>query len=585
MFSKDKITKKISISNFQTSGFIGLILKIAGPLIDLILGLDKINALYNRSVRPGDSKEEFVTELLDNVSVKYHFPENNLERIPESGPLIIVANHPYGGLEGVILAKELSSIRSDVKIMANVGLKLIPEIRDFFIFTNPLITHNPRNIQSIKECREHLEKGGLLLFFPAGKVAYYRRELGRVTDGEWNRIAAHMALDLKIPVLPLFISGHNSSLFLKLGRIYYRFKLLMLPREFLKKKKNTVEIRCAYPIDHSILQKKGNSTEVTAFLRMFTYALDPNAGDYKKRETPPIMAIHKEMDTVKPVDSRILSEEISRLPQHQHLVDYQNFSVYCGLEYQMKNIIREITILREITFREVDEGTGHPVDRDEFDSSYTHLFIWDHEELQIVGAYRMGLTDKIPRRYLSRMFNFDRTFIDETTPALEMGRSFIVRKYQNSFYGLFLLWRGIGEFCVRHPRYRTLYGTVSMSNIYNKRSITLISQALINPSSHVHAKSIFEKSIHPEVDAYLHKNHIGLKELSLLTRSIEPDGKDIPILIKQYGKLKAEFLLIAVDDSFLNTPGLLLKVNLPEAPMSSLKMYLDKGVQPYLDYK
>ena len=585
MKSKKFITKRISISGLYQRGFIGSILKFAAPLLDSILGIDKISALYNKTAGSTAGKEDFITALIENLSVRYHIPDSNIERIPKTGPLVVVANHPYGGLEGVILAQLLTSVRSDVKIMANVGLKIFPELRDYFIFTNPLVTHNPKNIQSIKECREHLNRGGLLLFFPAGKVSYYRKEYGRVTDGDWNRIAAHMALDLKTPVLPMFISGHNSSLFLLFGRIYYRFKLLMLPREFIKRKKESIEIRCAYPISFSILKKKGNSTDLTTFLRMFTYALDPKAGAYKKWDQAPKTGLLQEATTARRMEKKILTDEVSSIPPDQHLVDYQQFSVYCGLESQMENIVREITILREITFREIDEGSGHPIDRDEFDSTYTHLFIWDNEEHEVIGAYRMGRTDEISKRYLSHMFEFDTAFINETTPALEMGRSFIVRRHQNSFSGLFLLWRGIGEFCVRHPRYRDLYGTVSMSNIYDKRSITLISRVLMTPSSHVHAKFIFVKCIHPEVEKYLEENIFDFKDLSLLTRSIEQDGKDIPILIKQYGKMNAEFLLMAVDDSFLNTPGLLLKVHLPGAPMSSLKMYLDKGVQKYLEYK
>ena len=448
MASKKYSAKKISISEYSGEGLVGLILKVTGPLLDRILGIHKINHLYKSVSKPGIDKERFVSDLLSFMGVSYNITESDLDRIPREGALIITSNHPFGGLEGIILAKLLSTLRPDVKIMANVGLKVFPELKDFFIFTNPLVTHNPKNIKSIKECREHLEKGGLLLFFPAGKVAYYRKEYKRVTDGDWNRIAAHLSTDLNVPVLPLFVSGHNSRLFMFMGRIYYRFKLLMLPREFAKKKKGPVEIHAGFPIAASTLKKKGKSKAITDFLRICTYALDPNAGNYYTQSEEKSFSLPEMPPLLERPEKQSMLEDIQSLPESQHLVDYKDFSVYYGHKSQMENLVKEITILREKTFRELDEGSGHPCDTDRFDETYTQLFIWDNVHHEIIGAYRMGQTDIIKERYLSRMFDFGDEFKKLTRPALEMGRSFIVSEHQKSFYGLFLLWRGIGEFVV-----------------------------------------------------------------------------------------------------------------------------------------
>jgi len=579
MTSDKKAPERITISAYAGKGFIGAILKITGPVIDRILGITKINHIYRSVWEKGIEKEDFVARLLKFLKVSYHIPHGDLNRIPGTGALIIVANHPYGGLEGIILAKVLSSIRPDVKIMANAGLKVFPELQDFFIFTNPLVTHNPRNIRSIKNCREHLENGGLLLFFPAGKVAYYRKEKKRITDGHWNRIAAHLSTDLNIPVLPIFISGRNSRLFIFLGTIYYRFKLLMLPREFAKRKKETVEIRCGFPISPSLLKKKGNSRDITEFLRICTYALTPESAEIKKEALPSMPPLKE-----RPQKS-LLIDEIKLLPGNQHLVDYKEFSVYYGYKSQMENIVDDITVLREKTFRELNEGSGKPCDTDGFDATYTHLFIWDNNNEEVIGAYRMGQTDKIEERYLSRMFDFNKQFESETNPSLEMGRSFIISEHQKSFYGLFLLWRGIGEFCVRNPRYRKLYGTVSLSNVYNRRSISLIDRILTPKTSPASAKTPYKSIIHSEVLDYLDSYNLDFKDLSLLVKSTEADGKDLPILLKQYWKLGAQFYITAVDPSFLETPGLLLVVDLPNAPKSSLKMYLEEGMDNYLNFK
>ena len=577
--------KRISISKFGGNGFIGRLLKITGPILDLIMGINKINSIYRKTVEPGLNKEQFVSKLLKILKVRYHIPEQDLERIPVEGSLIVVVNHPYGGLEGVILAKLLSSIRSDIKIMANIGLKVFPELEDFFIFTNPLKTHNPKNVKSIQNCRKHLENKGLLLFFPAGKVAYYRKEKKRVTDGDWNRIAAHLSINLNVPVLPLFVSGHNSRLFLFMGRIYYRFKLLMLPGEFAKKKKNTVEIRAGFPMTASTLKKKGKSGDITNFLRICTYVLDPGVGSYTDKIEEKSITLPSMPPLLKRTDKILMSAEIKLLPESQHLVDYKEFSVYYGFKAQMENIVKEITILREKTFREFNEGSGQPCDTDRFDETYTQLFIWDNDHDEIIGAYRMGQTDIIKERYLSHIFQFDVLFKKETTPSLEMGRSFIVSEHQKSFYGLFLLWRGIGEFAVRYPRYRKLYGTVSLSNIYNRRSISLIDKILTSETATVTARSPFKSLIHPELNDYLKKYVLDFKDLSLLVKSTESDGKDLPILLKQYWKLGAKFQTTAVDTNFLETPGLLLIVDLPNTPGSNLKMYLEDGMEAYINYE
>lgn len=576
---------KISISQFCQKGFLGLFLKITSPLIDHILGIHKLNAIYQLVSDGVRDRDSFLQKLIDVLDVNYSISGIDLKKIPESGPLIIVSNHPYGGIEGILLAHILNGIRSDVKIMANSALKVFPELSDFFIFTNPLVSHNPKNVKSINECRKHLEKKGLLLFFPAGKVAYYRKEKKRVCDGDWNRIAAHLAITLNVPVLPIFISGHNSKLFLFLGRIHYRLKLLMLPREFVKGDKRQIHLYCSNPIASSYLKKIGNSRDITEFLRISSYILDPFSGSDENTVLKKIIDLPEMPAIIDSTDKNTLKKEISLLPEKQHLFDYRNFSVYYGYFDQLKNVVRDITRLREITFRELDEGSGHPADTDIYDSTYTHLFIWDTNQDEIIGAYRMGQTDKIGERYLSHMYDFNKEFLSATNPALEMGRSFIIRKHQQSIYGLFLLWRGIGEFLVRNPQYRKLYGTVSLSHIYNDRSISLIDTVLTPPYSPVKPVLPLRRIVHKEIEEYLQTHTLDYKGLSILVKSSEEDGKDLPILLKQYWKMKAEFIVTGVDKSFLETPGLLLLVHMPGAPESSLKMYLEEGLTSYLEYK
>lgn len=183
------------------------------------------------------------------------------------------------------------------------------------------------------------------------------------------------------------------------------------------------------------------------------------------------------------------------------------------------------------------------------------------------------------------MFNFTPEFVNHQQPCLEMGQSFIVAAHQNSFHGLLLLWKGIGAFVCKHPRYRTLYGTVSLSKLYDPRSVALINTVVVNEQKGVEAKTSFEGCLHPEANEFLSNDVVTLEQLSALVEGIETDGKDIPILLKQYHKLNAKFHCTGIDTNFNHTPGLLLSVDLPNAPAKLVKLYLGKGKDEYLGYQ
>jgi putative hemolysin len=209
-----------------------------------------------------------------------------------------------------------------------------------------------------------------------------------------------------------------------------------------------------------------------------------------------------------------------------------------------------------------------------------------------MGAYRMGLTDKLIEAeglnglYLHKMFNFEPEFINRTRPCMEMGRSFLIPEFQGSYYGLLLLWRGICAFAKKFPQYRTLYGTVSISKLYKPRSVKLIETMMAKPEyrEHVSPRNNFEFSLHPEI-ADLHSRIDQQANLSAFLSSLEDDGKDIPVLAKQYQKMGAKFHALGIDKSFNHTPGLLLSVHLPSAPERLLKLYFAGEYQDYVDFK
>ncbi|MBL4909714.1 MAG: lysophospholipid acyltransferase family protein [Alteromonadaceae bacterium] len=563
------------------------VIKFLGPLIDRITGLNKLQHLYRQHQFSGLDKQTFSTKLLQVLGVQILGSDNILDKIPEHGRCIVVCNHPYGMIEGIIIANLLTQKRPDTKIMANVGLQIFKEIKDYFIFADPLKPKSPINNVAIKQCFKHLKNDGVLVLFPAGRVSFYQKDQKIISDGDWDRLTVQLMNRTTSPILTVFISGTNSKLFHRMGRIYYRFRLLMLAREMLKLDHHTIKLLSTNIMNAEQFSEFKDKKMINDVVRLQCYLNDERyIIPWQIDEQPPVMA-----ELIAPSDKTLMQSELANLSEQQHLLDYRSFSVYYAYQRQAPQCIREITRLREQTFRDENEGSGQSCDTDKFDETYMHLFIFDNKNNEIIGAYRIGLTDQLLKSgdqsslYLSQMFNFSANFINQQQPCMEMGRSFIVKAHQHSFYGLLLLWKGIGAFVCQNPQYRTLYGTVSLSKLYDPRSITLINKIMVTDTDAVHPKIAFENSLHPELVSFLTKHTVTAEQLSSLVKGIEQDSKDIPILLKQYHKLRAVFHCLGIDGNFNTTPGLLLSVDLPKAPDKLLKLYLGVGKDAYLAYK
>ena len=555
------------------------------PVLDRLLGLKRLNLLFSKHQMADVPLEEFSSKALDVLQIKVGGAEQLELQLPLSGAALIVANHPLGGLEGIALASVLTRLRTDVKFLGNNALAAVKELSPLFIYTNPLVKNSKGNLSSLRACKRHLADGGMLVIFPAGRVSYYDKARHYITDHDWHRMVGQLAQQADLQIIPLFVAGHNSRLFHLLGRVYYRFRLLMLVREMLRSQGMTIPFHAGNSSDRR--PPAGSFQAITDHYRLLCYLHNP---DYQHPwGTPPETKVQA---LATPQSGRMLADEIAALPADQHLFNYKNFSVCYGFQAQIPTVIAEIQRLREKNFRSLDEGSGQPFDGDAFDNDYTHLFVFDNESQGIIGAYRMGQTDRLTKTsgmsslYLSRMFKFSPQFPNHSAPCLEMGRSFVTQDSQRSFHGLFLLFRGIGAFVCRFPQYRTLYGTVSLSKQYQPISVYLI-QRMLTGSDAGNARPLFpfKYPANPEIDRFLSRNPESLQSLEWLVRQLEPDGKGLPVLLKQYHQLGAKFHCVGIDPNFAATPGLLLSVNLPDAPERALKRYLGESWQSYLDFK
>lgn len=552
----------------------------AATWLDRALGIHTLDGLYRRHGLEGLPPFEFAERALKALDISV-LPIGDSTRLPARGPVLVVCNHPFGGVEALALMTLLARTRTDIRFLANAGLGVFRELRPLFIATNPLRV-TQRNLASIRQCDAHLAEGGVLVVFPAGKVSYPAGG-GRVADAPWHRLAGHLARRTGAALLPVFFHGSNSPLFHRLGAVWNRSRLLMLPREFLGLRGRAVRFEAGRPVAAETLRHM-DAESLTQYARAMTYLIE------SPPEPPPEAAAACATPPQAPLAALNppagVAGEVDALPAAQRLLDYKHFSVYHARAAQIPLLMQDIARERERVFRLYDEGSGQPRDGDAFDGAYVQLFVWDRQAQSLVGAYRMGRADELRApggggTYLARMFEFDPDFY-AGPPMLEMGRSFIVPEHQKNYYALYLLWQGIGRYLAAHSHYRRLYGTVSLSRQYDSRAIAFMCQALIEPSPHVRPRHPLPDRLHPEGRAYLaaQGGRLDLTTLSACVRGI--DGKDVPILLKHYHKLGARFHAVGVDPNFNATPGLLLSVDMDAMPEKLVATFLGEHAPAYL---
>ncbi|MGK0222411.1 MAG: putative hemolysin [Limisphaerales bacterium] len=315
-----------------------------------------------------------------------------------------------------------------------------------------------------------------------------------------------------------------------------------------------------------------------------------------KISLPKAVASTADMEPVIAASSAaVLDAEVQALPADQLLMEHRQFRVHFATAEQIPLVLREIGRLREITFRAFQEGNGGAEDRDDFDLTYLHLFAWDNEAKALVGAYRLGQTDILRQDpnvgrsnegiYLSQFFNFEENFFDGP-PMLEIGRSFVTPDYQKNHNSLFLLWCGISRYLKLHPKYRRLYGLVSMSRLYDGKAMAVMRDVLLEPRDDVSAGERYDPDLGEPWQKFLEKTRpFTMKDLSRMVKALDPDEKDVPALIRHYHKLGATFHEMAIDTCFNNTPGLLIRLNAPQIPPKYMKMYFGENWEAYVDYQ
>jgi len=552
-------------------------------------GLSQLDKFYAQ--RPaGCNTREFLRFTLEILGIDYQVIKGSLNSIPESGATVIVANHPLGCVEGVILAELLLTKRSDVQILANQYLKTVPELDSLFIGVDVFEGEKARsaNLQALRQAHKHLEQGGLLLIFPAGEVSQLvDNKQRRLEDKEWSQSVSRLIKKHKAKTVPVYIDGHNSNRFYMAGKIHPLLRTLMLGRELLNKKQTCIDISISETIQYKELQHLCDQ-QLVNYLRLNTYLLNSKSSAVRN--------ITSSDSAVQPIAERLplddLLEDIAKLPESDYLLNHNEFDVYCTSSERIPSLMHEIGRLREKNFRQVGEGTGLALDVDEFDRDYLHLFIWDRERNEMVGAYRLGLVDKIMQSqgiaglYSSTLFNYDPRFLENMGNAIELGRSVIDEFYQKSMAPLLLLWKGIGSFIHRNPQYTHLFGPVSISNDYSEQARRLLADTMtLHFYDNEQANLVAASNPLPITQAQWNASLLtSLADLQLLSRVIAriDEGKGVPVLLRQYLGLNGKLVSFNVDPAFNDALDGLIVVDLHNVPIKTLGRYM--GVNEAQEY-
>ncbi|MBA5629111.1 lysophospholipid acyltransferase family protein [Moheibacter lacus] len=562
-------------------------------------GINKLNDLYNRGYKK--NAPDFLDYLLDDLNVTYELHEVDLNRIPKEGPFVIVSNHPLGALDGILMMHIIGKIRPDFKVMGNFLLHKIKPLEPMVIAVNPFETRKEvySSSSGMREAMRHVWDGGCLGIFPAGEVST-KDEDGTVTDRAWQESAIKLIKKLNVPIIPMYFRARNSPLFYRMAALSPNLQTAMLPSEMVRPRTKPIQIRIGKPI---LLKQQNEFDDIASFsefLRKKTYALSTYYTQKRSllMETlkiPSTIAINSKSKKPKPIvgetDKELILSEINELRkvEDQLLFKNNNYECYFTKAHEIPNILREIGRLRELTFREIGEGTNQEIDLDRYDVHYHHMFLWDEDTQKIVGAYRMALGKEVYEQfgvngfYLHELFHIEPELHPFFKRCIEMGRAFVVPEYQQKPMPLFLLWRGIVHVTLRNPEEKYIIGSVSISNQFSDFSKSLMIEFMkshyYDPyvAQYVRPKNEFKIKLKDEdKEFFFDEAEADLNKFDKLIDEIEPNVLRLPVLIKKYIKQNAKLIGFNVDPKFNDAIDGLMYIRISDLPESTVKPVLEE---------
>ncbi|MBB6187226.1 lysophospholipid acyltransferase family protein [Rhodanobacter sp. MP7CTX1] len=532
---------------------------------------------FNRVLERVGASEglDFVERVLDVLGTSYQVNQRERENIPVDGALLVVANHPLGMQDALALLQLVSSVRSDVRILGNDWLAVVPPLRKLLL---PVDVFGNGATSRLRGIYRALDNGEALIVFPAGEVS--RVGPAGVRDGRWSDGFARLSLRSKAPVLPVHVAARNSTMFYGLSMLAKPLSTAMLPREAVAPGERRIGFSIGALVSAEELQRRsgGSSEQAARLMRRHVYRVGRHRGPIFGGQAP----------LAHPEPAERVAAELLQAEKLADLNDGKQAWLFKGALDSA--VMREIGRLRELTFRKVGEGTGSRRDLDAYDPHYEHLVLWDTKTLRIVGSYRLGHGGRLiagrgmSGLYTSSLFHYSPALESRLAQGLELGRSFIAPAYWRT-RALDQLWQGIGLYLQRHAELRYLFGPVSMSVSLPREArewIAVAHQHYFGAPGLAEARQPFVVS--PSMIERVRHSLEGLdtqQGLGKLKHHLDALGVSLPVLYRQYVDLVeaegVQFLGFGEDPGFSGCVDGLVMLDLANLKPAKRARYLGKA--------
>lgn len=587
------VTRDELQSLLGVKGFSG---KIITRFAFWVLGAEKANRIHRRRLH--GNGPDFSDEILEDLGVSYEILPEQLEHIPAEGGFFTVSNHHFGAVDGLILNAVVGRRRPDYKLLTTYFLSQIKGLNGWLIPVDNFKSGGTKSIEGIKAALAHIKGGGALGLFPAGEVATWQKKENRtalgngrvIEDKPWADNMVKLIQKSGLPVVPIYFDGTNSRLFHILGQIHPGLRTLRLVREMVGAKGKNIKVRIGQPIPAALIA--GMETGALGrYLRSRTYALEAQC-----LPTPAEAAPAAGQEEIAPaVDPEIIRGELAALGD-KIIFDTPSYRAYIINASDAPSTMQELYRLREITFRGVGEGTGKAFDTDEYDTYYHHLILWNVPDGQIAGSYRLGYGSELLANhpgtsgfYTDCQINFGKDAVDILAHSMELGRSFVVEKYQQDVLPLKMLLAGLCVATTRDPAVDRAIGLVSVSawlpDFYKSLTAYFLEREFKLPEG-----ICFATAPNPLTKNFLRVNpddllQVGKGDIEGFDRIINAisDGKfRLPVLVRKYFSCGAKMACINVDPTFSDSMDTMIVLKLKDFPPNSIRSFvrsLDMDVQ------
>lgn len=534
-----------------------------------ILGFNKVNKANDRCRQY--QGPEFSAHILKDIGIHYDLRPQQYNHIPQDGPFIVIANHPIGSADGMLMNTVIGTMRTDFKIMANFLLTMIPSLKDSFIAVNPFSdsVSARSSLAGLRFAKEHLAAGGSLGLFPAGEVSTYQRPKNRsslkrhvVEDIPWPASVIKLIRNANVPVIPVYFEAKNSKLFHFVGRFHPMLRTLSLPNQLFNKRGKTIPMRIGKPIMPNELAEYPDLEQLGGYLRSRVYAMEAEFNNPNEElMKPPEMVTPISL----PRDKKAVVKEFDRLKNGgKKLFEVANYQCYLAEADEIPVAMIELGRRREEAFRATGEGSNLAIDVDDYDKYYKHLILWDAKRKRIAGGYRLGIGSEIFEQhggvegfYTSSLFTYSKDFESTLRETIELGRSFVSLEYQKEALPLMLLLKGLMHSLMRYPDAVYFIGPVSISNAYPKFYQSLMVYYLENkhnamlPENSALPTTPFEPdylNINPR--ELLRKKMDNFEKFDRFLMRLSDNTYRMPTLVKKYMKVNARIIAFNVDPLF-----------------------------------